>query len=416
MQKIISYFLLLLSLYVVVIPLSGALYQSLSGYAPYQTPESYVPPASQTLQAASGETKDTLDENKILARSACVMDASTGRVLFGKDADKQMPQASTTKIMTCIVILEQADLSDTVTFSKHAASMPDVQLGAASGESFVLKDLLYSLMLESHNDTAVALAEHVGGSVEGFAALMNAKAEEIGLTDTHFVTPNGLDADTHYTTAKDLCLLSAYAITNEDFLEIIQTPSKTIHSTSKSKTYSLSNKDRFLNSYKGAMGIKTGFTGNAGYCFAGAAKRGNTTLVSAVLACGWPPNKNYKWKDTKALMNFGFSNFSSKEFLIETPEFQAVPVENGTDAAITPIFANPIEPFSLLVSKNDSITVEYNMVNTLTAPVRQGDILGQAMICLNGEPLEEMPIVASSSTEKRTFPYFLRILQNLFLF
>lgn len=416
MQKIISYFLLLLSLYVVVIPLSTTLYQTLSGYAPYQMPESYVPPASQTLQEASGNADGILDENKILARSACVMDASTGRVLFGKDADKQMPQASTTKIMTCIVILEQADLSDTVTFSKYAASMPDVQLGAASGERFVLKDLLYSLMLESHNDTAVALAEHVGGSVEGFAALMNAKAEELGLTDTHFVTPNGLDADTHYTTAKDLCLLSAYAITNEDFLEITQTPSKTIHSTSKSKTYSLSNKDRFLTSYKGAMGIKTGFTGDAGYCFAGAARRGKTTLVSAVLACGWPPNKNYKWKDTKAMMDFGFSNFSSVEFQIETPQFQAVPVANGTDAAITPIFANPLEPFSLLVSKNDSITVEYNMVNTLTAPVRQGDILGQATLRLNGETLEELPIVASSSTEKRTFSYFLHILKNLFLF
>ena len=416
MQKIISYFLLLLSLYVVVIPLSTTLYQTLSGYAPYQAPESYVPPASQTLQKASGKTGKTLDVNKLLARSACVMDASTGRVLFGKDADKQMPQASTTKIMTCIVILEQAELSDTVTFSKHAASMPDVQLGAGTGESFVLKDLLYSLMLESHNDTAVALAEHVGGSVEGFAALMNAKAEEIGLTNTHFVTPNGLDADTHYTTARDLCLLSAYAITNEAFLEIIQTPSKTIHNTSKSKTYSLSNKDRFLTSYKGAIGIKTGFTADAGYCFAGAARRGDTTLVSAVLACGWPPNKSYKWKDSKTLMDYGFGTFSSKEFLIETPKFQAVPVANGTDAAITPIFANPIEPFSLLVSENDSITVEYNMVSALTAPVRQGDILGQAIVRLNGEPLEELPIIASSSTEKRTFSYFLRIVKNLFLF
>lgn len=116
------------------------------------------------------------------------------------------------------------------------------------------------------------------------------------------------------------------------------------------------------------------------------------------------------------MMDYGFGSFSSKEFLIETPDFQAIPVTNGTDSKINPVFANPIEPFSLLVSKNDSITVEYDMVNTLAAPVRQGDILGQAVLRLNGETLEELPIVASSSTEKRTLPYFLRILKNLFLF
>lgn len=189
------------------------------------------------------EAKTTLNENKLYAQSAVLMDAESGRILYSKNADEPKPMASTTKIMTCILALEKGNLEETVTVSKYAASMPDVQLNMKEGEQYFLKDLLYSLMLESHNDSAVAIAEHIaGGDVADFAAMMNQKAKEIGCTDTWFITPNGLDATeifttpegekiekVHSTTAADLAKIMAYCITaspkKEDFLEITRTAS-----------------------------------------------------------------------------------------------------------------------------------------------------------------------------------------------
>ena len=165
----------------------------------------------------------------LYAKSAVLMDAENGRVLYEKNGYEHMPNASTTKIMTCILALEQGDLESEVKVSSYAASMPQVRLGMSKEDSFLLKDLLYSLMLESHNDSAAAIAEHIGGSVEGFAAKMNQKARELGCKDTYFITPNGLDASdetgVHGTTAADLAVIMSYCIQNEKFLEITRTPS-----------------------------------------------------------------------------------------------------------------------------------------------------------------------------------------------
>ena len=160
------------------------------------------------------------------ARYACVMDADSGRILYNKKSEEKVPMASTTKIMTALLVLESHRQADTVTSSSRASSMPKVRLGMRAGMQYRMSDLLYSLMLESHNDTAVAIAEHIGHSVEGFASLMNKKAAEIGLSQTHFVTPNGLDADGHYSTAADMCRLAAYAVRNKDFLSLVQTKSQ----------------------------------------------------------------------------------------------------------------------------------------------------------------------------------------------
>ena len=187
-------------------------------------------------------TKAAIDKNQLYAQSAVLMDAASGRVLFEKEGETVRPMASTTKIMTCILTLENGNLDDEVEVSDYAASMPDVQLHIRKGEHYRLKDLLCSLMLESHNDSAVAIAEHIGGSVEGFAQMMNDKAREIGCTDTYFITPNGLDAQEdimtedggvktvmHSTTARDLALIMSYCIKQspqkESFLEITRTPS-----------------------------------------------------------------------------------------------------------------------------------------------------------------------------------------------
>ncbi|MEI3266620.1 MAG: serine hydrolase [Frisingicoccus sp.] len=228
---------------------------------------------------------------------------------MGENEDEPMAMASTTKIMTCLVALENAELSDTVNISEYAASMPDVQLNAVAGDSFRLEDLLYALMLESDNDVAVAIAEHVGGSVEGFAAMMNARAEALGCIQTCFVTPNGLDAEGHCTTAAELAKIAAEAIKNETFVKIINTPSHSFSNIEGTRQYQVSNKDAFLQLMDGAFGVKTGFTGDAGYCFVGALNRDGRVFISVVLGSGWPPNKSYKWQDTMKIMNFGLENY-----------------------------------------------------------------------------------------------------------
>lgn len=266
----------------------------------------------QTVSAAEfgleGEAA-TPPVSKLHARAACLMEWESGRVLLDKKMEEKLPMASTTKIMTAILVLENIPMDQEVTFSKYAASMPDVQLNARQDETFYVKDLLYSLLLESHNDTAVALAEAVSGSVEAFAEKMNEKAGELGCTGTHFVTPNGLDDPDHYSCAKDLCLIASYALHNDTFCELIRTASHTFRSISSHRTFAVYNHDSFLTGYQGALGIKTGFTSKAGYCFVGAARRNGMTLVGCVLSSGWPPNKSWKYRDTTVMMDYGFQAY-----------------------------------------------------------------------------------------------------------
>ncbi|MDF2540110.1 MAG: hypothetical protein K0S76_3131, partial [Herbinix sp.] len=273
--------------------------------------ESLEEPEKEEVQKDEAQEKPSvLTENLSLhALSALLMDASNNRVLYEENGNNKMPMASTTKIMTCIVTLENADLQDIVTVSSYASSMPDVQLNIKKGDQFYLNDLLYSLMLESHNDVAVAIAEHVGGSVEGFATMMNDKARELGCESTNFVTPNGLDAQGHYTTAKDLAIIASYAIKNDKFIGITNSSTHSFQEIKKGRGYNVSNKNKFLYMMEGAIGVKTGFTGGAGYCFVGAIKRTDKTLISVVLGCGWPPNKSLKWSDTKELMSYGVNNY-----------------------------------------------------------------------------------------------------------
>ena len=270
MQKLLSSAIYTICLILLSLAYINGTKDFLSGFAPFSQYEETSPPVSQKITAKSlGVTSSASEPSKMYSKAYCLIDADSNRILASKDADLQLPMASTTKIMTCIVALENGSPDDIVTVSRYASSMPDVQLNMKEGEKFRLGDLLYSLMLESHNDTAVAIAEHIGGSVEGFAELMNLKAEELGLANTHFVTPNGLDSDGHYTTAYELCCIGAYAVQNKEFMDIVQTPSHQFSNCDNTRTYSVNNKDAFLTSYSGALGIKTGFTGNAGYCFCG---------------------------------------------------------------------------------------------------------------------------------------------------
>lgn len=413
MQKLLSSAIYTICLILLSLAYINGTKDFLSGFAPYSQYEESSPPAPQKITAKSlGVTSSASEPSNMYSKAYCLIDAESNRILASKDEDMQLPMASTTKIMTCIVALENGSPDDIVTVSKYASSMPDVQLNMKEGEKFRLGDLLYSLMLESHNDTAVAIAEHIGGSVEGFAELMNLKAEELGLTNTHFVTPNGLDSDGHYTTAYELCCIGAYAIQNKEFMDIVQTPSHQFSNCDNTYTYSVNNKDAFLTSYNGALGIKTGFTGNAGYCFCGAAKRNNTTLVSSVLACGWPPNKSYKWADTRKLMDYGFKAYTQAGISAGAP-LPEIMVTDGVKASV-PVKRASSGSFTILMSKNDVVTVDYELPQKLEAPVRSGDIIGYEKYYINGGLYMSVPVIVSQTVDKTDRRYFTDILLKLF--
>lgn len=383
-------------------------------------------------------SKENLDSS-LYASASCLLDVASGRVLFAKNADTTLPMASTTKIMTCILAIESGKLQDTVTVSKYASTMPDVQLNMKEGEQYVLNDLLYSLMLESHNDTAVAIAEHIGGSVEGFAAMMNNKAAELGCWNTSFVTPNGLDADNHFTTARELCNIAAYALCNQTFKEIIATGSHTFTDISGKRSYTVNNHDSFLSMYEGALGIKTGFTGKAGYCFVGAAAKNNETLVSAVLASGWPPHKTYKWSDTKSLMDYGFNNYSTVKLLSGTYSSESAPltdnpIPNQTDSStirLCPLSIHDENNMSTSLQKkldisfnadcslplcaSDIVTVALELPDYINAPVAEGEIIGTASLCLNNEDVAEFPITANKEIPALSLSDITGIILKLFM-
>ncbi len=358
-------------------------------------------------QQVSGTiNSEELDASSLNAKYALLMDATNRRVLFEKEGYSKAPMASTTKIMTLIIALENGNVNDIVNVSDYAASMPDVQLNIKAGEQYLLLDLLYSLMLESHNDTAVAIAEHIGGTVEGFASMMNEKAKELGAYSTNFVTPNGLDAQNHYTTAYDLALIASYAIENQTFLDIIQTATHTFHEQTTGKTFTVNNKDAFLKMYEGAIGIKTGFTGDAGYCFVGAVKNEGKTFVSVVLACGWPPHKGYKWKDTKRIMEYGSKNYKMKEIVKAGTFFQEVPVFDSIEGgSIQPYVKDCV---SLLIKDGEIIEYDVKLPKSLIAPIKKNQTVGKLIIYINDEKYKVLPLYSDEKKSKITYGYIFK--------
>jgi|GEM_PF-496450 len=242
---------------------------------------------------------------EIAALSAALYDPDTGQFLYEKEADRQLPNASTTKMLTGILTLENCSLQDQVTISRRAATTPEQSIWLKEGETLTVEDLLYALMLRSANDAAVALAEHVSGSVEAFADLMNRKAAEIGATGTHFVNPNGLDAPGHHTTAHDLALIGAYCMRNEDFRRIVATDSYALPPSPGNQWERISdNHNKLLDIYPYADGIKTGYTVPAGKCLVGSAEKDGRRLISVILNGG----EGY-FQDSARLLEYGFEEF-----------------------------------------------------------------------------------------------------------
>lgn len=241
----------------------------------------------------------------INSRHAVVFDRSSKQVIYGKKETETCKMASTTKIMTAIVVLENSNLNDTVIISKKAAQIGGSRLGLSTNDEIAVENLLYGLMMKSGNDAAVALAEYVAGSVEGFANMMNEKAKELKLTSTHFVTPHGLDDDGHYTTALDLAFLTDYALQNETFAKIVKTKTYTISLNGSAKT--LSNTNELLGNLEGVYGVKTGFTNGANRCLVTSCKRGDLDIICVVLGCD---TKKHRTSDSTKLINHTFKNYS----------------------------------------------------------------------------------------------------------
>lgn len=372
-------------------------------------------------------------ELKLYAQAAVLMDADSGRVLYGKNEKEILPMASTTKIMTCILALEYGNMDDIVEVSAYAASMPKVKLYMQQGEQYRLGDLLYSLMLESHNDSAVAIAEAVGGSVEQFAAMMNQKARDIGCYDTFFITPNGLDAtvsDTgriHSTTAADLAKIMAYCVTDseakDEFLKITRTREYDFCDVSETRSFHCNNHNNFLNMMDEALSGKTGFTNKAGYCYVGAIESEGRVYTVALLACGWPNNKTYKWSDMKKLAQYGMENFQYRD-IYEEVRFDDIPVTEGIagrnatpyEKAYASVSFEESDEKSLryLLCDEDEIEVKTSLADSLKAPVHIGDKVGQVSYYLNGELIKAYTIVTNEEIEKTSYLWILKYILKLY--
>lgn len=397
------------------------------------------------ISPCEGE-EEIKEPSQLYALSAVLMDADTGRVLYEKDGYTVRANASTTKILTCILAIESGKLEELVKVSKYAASMPDVQLGIKEGEMYVLEDMLYSLMLESHNDVAVAIAEHIGGDVENFAKLMNDKARQIGCENTHFITPNGLDASVetddgvriHGTTAADLAKIMAYCIKNEEFLKITQTMSYTFSSRTVGedgtqrigeRRYTVNNRNAFLTMMDGVLSGKTGFTGDAGYCYVAALENGGRTYTIALLGCGWPNNKTYKWSDSKQLFNYGITYYKKTDFFDYGISLPDVVVEGGVygdyskfgveginadKEAFVPTYVEE-EELKLLHRSDENLTRHVTMEEAMKAPVYKGDVIGKLVYMLNDEVIKEYDIKAGKTVEKKDLSWAIKCVLNKFI-
>jgi D-alanyl-D-alanine carboxypeptidase (penicillin-binding protein 5/6) len=359
------------------------------------------------------------------------VDGDSGRLLYGKNETTPLPNASTTKILTCIIALEQCQMDEVVTFSAEAAAQPKVHLGTKEGAQFYLQDLLYGLMLESYNDCAYAIAEHIAGSVEEFAKLMNQKAEELGCTDSHFVTPNGLDKEDdggeHHTTAYDLCRIMSYCAwespVSEQFLALTQTRNYSFNSLAGTG-YSISNKNAFLDMMDSAITGKTGYTAKAGYCYVAAVEDGGRHYAIALLACGWPNNKSYRWSDAKTLFSYGLENYhlyqgDSDIFTLDPVEVaggyrDGTLNEWGVRAKI-PLYVDSEED-NLIFLKADweDAQIKKEFTGVVQLPVEKGEKVGEISYCINGEELYTYDIRTADQIQKWNFKIYLSALAREF--
>ncbi len=348
------------------------------------------------------------DGLKVSARSAILLEASTGRVLYQQNAYAKMPMASTTKIMTALVALENGNLGDTVVVSRNASGIEGSSIWLSEGESMSLSDMLFGLMLASGNDAAIAIAEHIGGTVENFVVMMNKKANEIGAYNTNFANPNGLPADNHYTTAYDLALISAYAMQNKAFCQIVKTQYKTLPWEGHEWDRVVKNKNKILWNYEGGNGIKTGFTEDAGRCLAAAAQRNDMQLVSVVLSA---PDM---FNDSMALFDYGFNNYQNS-LIVKAGDFVGdIEVEQGVEDSF-PIYTTQDIYYPLTNEEIGQLERRVYIEQSINAPVEKGQPVGHIDLWLGENKIESVALCAPKTIGENSYSYNLKKLLDFWM-
>lgn len=347
------------------------------------------------------------DEPKINSRSAVVIDRKSKNIIYGKNENVKKAMASTTKIMTAMVVIQNTNLNNIVEISKKAAETGGSRLGLKVGDKITVKDLLYGLLLRSGNDCAVALAEYVAGSVQEFSNLMNQNAQMLGLNNTHFVTPHGLDEEEHYTTAYELAVLTDYALKNEIFAQIVNTKSYTININKSSKT--LNNTNELLGNLNGVYGVKTGFTNGAGRCLVTSIKRGNLDIICVVLGAD---TKKDRTRDSAKLIEYTFNKYEEinisekvKESFEKWNEINGnrINIEKGESSKLELILNDKDKIFTYPIEKGteDNIDIEINANLLLKAPVKENTNIGKMKIYYNAKELLEIDIINTNKINKK---------------
>lgn len=358
------------------------------------------------------ETSVEPDEISLDSRIALIYDRASGRILYEKNGNKQTPMASTTKIMTAIVVLENANLTDVVTINSKAAGTGGSRLGLKKNDKITVNDLLYGLMLRSGNDAAIALATHVGGSVEGFAEMMNNKAKELGLVNSHFIVPHGLDNDGHYTTAYELAKMADYALNIDKFKEIVSTRNTTIYINGYAKA--INNTNQLLGSVSGVYGVKTGFTNGAGRCLVTACKRDDLDVITVIIGANTTKQRT---SDTIKLIQYAYNNFeivNIKEII--NNKFEQWREINEGRIYVNKGIKNQLELYleemefeTMAVEKEnaDKIDIEVNSIFYLEAPVAKHQIIGNLQVIVNNEKIDILNIYAIEEIRKKEMKDYL---------
>lgn len=325
---------------------------------------------------------------------ACLYLPALERVVYEKNATRRHPMASTTKIMTALVALENTSPTDEVIIAPEAAGIEGSSIYLKAGEHQTMENLLYALLLESANDAAAAIAIHTAGSIAAFADMMNARAAELGLIDTHFTNPHGLSDPEHYTTALDLARITAAAMENETFRAIVSTKHKVITTDGGAGARSLSNHNRLLRSYEDCVGVKTGFTKISGRCLVSAAERDGMLLIAVTLDA---PDD---WRDHTAMLDYGFSQYEGRILDDCKGLSLTVPVVGGTASEVT--VSTRTTPTVVVEHGSPELALSFEVNRFAAAPVRRGDVLGLVRYTQNGKTVATIPLLADQSVKKIT--------------
>lgn len=340
----------------------------------------------------------------VSAHSAVVIDGLTGDVVYEKNAYQRLPMASTTKIMTAICALENGKPDDMVKVHPNAVGVEGSSMYLGHGEVISLKDLTYGLMLASGNDAAVAIAMHISGSVEAFADLMNATATKIGVQNTSFKNPNGLDAEGHYTTAYDLAMITRYGMSIPAFAEIVSTENVKVPWHGRDYPRQLKNHNKLLNMYQGADGVKTGFTKKSGRCLVSSATREGYRMIAVTL------NAPDDWNDHMAMLDYAFENYESREILQKGQYLKTIQVKNGT---VDMVVVNSFEGFSMPVKNggNADIHMVYDIPDSIDAPVGFGQVVGKVDFYYKDSLVGSADAISDGSvaySEPKTFLFYIK--------